>query len=56
MRSALLRFSRDDGGAMALEYGLVCVFVVLMTVAAMRIFGDALIEGFPKLATFPTIE
>lgn len=56
LRRAALGFSREEGGATAIEYGLVCAFVALITIGAMRILGAAIIEAFPKAINFPTSE
>lgn len=43
------RFLRDEGGATALEYGLVTAFIAIATLAAMAIFGNSLGGLFAKL-------
>nr|WP_110350273.1 Flp family type IVb pilin [Methylobacterium sp. B4] len=45
----LRRFLRNDGGATALEFGLVTAFMAIATLAAMSIFGSALTDFFAKL-------
>ncbi|MFF8798370.1 Flp family type IVb pilin [Methylobacterium sp. NPDC097299] len=45
----LRRFVRHEGGATALEFGLVAAFMAIATLAAMSIFGNALTEFFAKL-------
>ncbi|CAO4167467.1 Flp family type IVb pilin [Methylorubrum populi] len=51
---AALSFARHEGGATAIEYGLVCAFMALAAIGGMRILGDAFTDLFPKVANlFP---
>lgn len=45
----LRRFRQHDGGATALEFGLVTAFMAIATLAAMSIFGNSLTDVFAKL-------
>ncbi|MBB2959775.1 Flp family type IVb pilin [Methylobacterium sp. R2-1] len=56
LRDACQRFSRHDGGATAIEYGLVCTFVGLAILAGLQVFGSTLMQAYPKIVSFPTIE
>ncbi|MDB5429905.1 MAG: Flp family type IVb pilin [Caulobacter sp.] len=39
-RSYLTRFAKDEGGATAIEYGLIASFVFLVIVTAVTAFGN----------------
>ena len=41
MRHLISRFLTDDGGATAIEYGLIAAMVVVAALAALSAFGDA---------------
>ncbi|MGH7028352.1 Flp family type IVb pilin [Brevundimonas sp.] len=41
MRRIIDRFLRDDSGATAIEYGLICGLIFLGIVAALTAFTDA---------------
>jgi pilus assembly protein Flp/PilA len=41
MRGAFLRFVRDDGGATAIEYGLIAALVAVAIIAALTAFGGS---------------
>ncbi len=56
LRNALRRFPGHDEGTTAVEYGLVCLFVALATVAAMQVFGSVYAEVIPKTVSFPRIQ
>jgi pilus assembly protein Flp/PilA len=50
------RFSRRDDGATTIEYGLICVFIGLAVLAGMQVFGSTLMQAYPKIVNFPTIQ
>ena len=39
-RSYLTRFLRDDRGATAIEYGLICAMVFLVIITSVTTFGN----------------
>lgn len=39
MRQAIGRFFRDDSGATAIEYGLICGLICLVIIVAIGTFG-----------------
>lgn len=56
LRDAAGRMSQHDGGATAIEYGLVCTFVALAILVGLQSFGSTLTEVFPKVVSFPALE
>jgi len=40
MRRFISRFLRDDSGATAIEYGLICALVFLVIIGSMRLAGE----------------
>lgn len=40
MLSLLKRLARDESGATALEYGLICALIFLVAVSGMTVFGN----------------
>ena len=40
MRRFTDRFLRDDSGATAIEYGLICALVFLVIIGSMRLAGE----------------
>jgi len=40
MRRFISRFGRDDGGATAIEYGLICALIFLVIIGSMRLAGE----------------
>ncbi|WP_455959087.1 Flp family type IVb pilin [Methylorubrum aminovorans] len=50
------RFSQDERGATAIEYGMICVFLGLAIVTGMQTFGSVLMEALPKTVQFPKWE
>lgn len=51
MRGAFGRFVRDDGGATAIEYGLIAGLVAIAIIAAMSAFGVSLQNLFGRVQT-----
>ena len=45
----LRKFLRDENGATAIEYGLICGFIALAIIAAVGQTGDRLLELFTSL-------
>ena len=41
MQGAFMRFVRDDGGATAIEYGLIAGMIAVAIVAALTTFGGS---------------
>ena len=41
MRSLVHRFLQDDGGATAIEYGLICGLIFLAILGSLTAFGGA---------------
>ncbi|WP_096485581.1 Flp family type IVb pilin [Methylorubrum populi] len=50
------RFSRHNDGATTIEYGLICVFIGLAVLAGMQVFGSTLMQAYPKIVSFPSIQ
>lgn len=46
----LLKFLKDEEGAIAMEYGLLAAFIALVIIAAVTILGTNLNEFFNKIA------
>jgi pilus assembly protein Flp/PilA len=46
MAAALIRFVRDDGGATAIEYGILAAIMGIGLIFAFTAFGDSLIAMF----------
>lgn len=40
MREFIGRFHRDDSGATAIEYGLICALIFLVIIVAVTAFAD----------------
>ena len=40
MRRFIGRFLRDDSGATAIQYGLICALVFLVIIGSMRLAGE----------------
>ena len=38
MRNFITRFAKDESGATAIEYGLICALIFLVIVAAVTVF------------------
>ena len=49
MRGAFGRFVRDDGGATAIEYGLIAGLVAIAIIAAMSAFGVSVQNLFGRV-------
>jgi pilus assembly protein Flp/PilA len=45
------KFLRDESGATAIEYGLICAGIALAIIAAVGLAGDKLVELFTSLLT-----
>ncbi|MBA4808304.1 Flp family type IVb pilin [Brevundimonas sp.] len=41
MRGLIARFLRDDRGATALEYGLICALIVLVIISGLAAIGGS---------------
>ena len=39
MKGFICRFSRDEGGATAIEYGLICALIFLVIIGAVAAFA-----------------
>ncbi len=46
----LLKFLKDEEGAIAMEYGLLAAFIALVIIAAVTILGTNLNDFFSKIA------
>jgi len=42
----LARFAEDDGGATAIEYGLIAALIAVSIIAAMTMFSDNVLTMF----------
>ena len=51
MRHLILRFLRDERGATAIEYGLICALVFLAIVASIYAFTDEMTVMYGKIST-----
>jgi pilus assembly protein Flp/PilA len=49
--SALRRLLRDEGGATAIEYGLIAALIAVAAIAAFRLVGTNLSSIFNTVAT-----
>jgi pilus assembly protein Flp/PilA len=47
----LQKFLRDESGATAIEYGLICAGIALAIIAAVGLTGEKLVELFTSLLT-----
>ena len=47
----LRRFLRDESGATAIEYGLICAGIALAIITAVGLTGDRLVALFTSLLT-----
>lgn len=47
----LHKFLRDESGATAIEYGLICAGIALAIIAAVGLTGEKLVELFTSLLT-----
>lgn len=50
MRDFFARFARDDGGATAIEYGLIIGLVFLAIVSGISLFADSANVMFQRIA------
>ncbi len=46
----LLKFFKDEEGALAMEYGLLAAFIALVIIGAVTILGTNLNDFFSKIA------
>jgi pilus assembly protein Flp/PilA len=51
MRRLIQRLARDERGATAIEYGLICALVFLVAVSGMTLFGKNATNVFITAAT-----
>lgn len=54
MKSAILKFWRDEEGATAIEYGLIAALIAIAAVVAMGTLGDGISEIFERIAAIIT--
>jgi len=47
----LLKFLKDEEGAIAMEYGLLAAFIALVIIVAVKLVGTDLNTFFCKIAT-----
>lgn len=52
MRQTFQRFVRDEQGATAIEYGLICAGIAIAIIAVLQSLGVKLIESLTKLLNF----
>jgi len=51
MKTLLVRFSKDESGATAIEYGLIATLIGVAIIAGATALGDALGTLFTNLGT-----
>lgn len=51
MKSAILKFWRDEEGATAIEYGLIAALIAVAAIAGMGLLGGSLDKIFTDIAT-----
>lgn len=49
MKSAILKFWRDEEGATAIEYGLIAALIAVAAIAGMNALGGGLSDIFDKI-------
>jgi pilus assembly protein Flp/PilA len=49
MQGLLIRFVRDDGGATAIEYGLIAAMIAVAIIAALTAFGGSVQNLFGRV-------
>lgn len=54
MKSAILKFWRDEEGATAIEYGLIAALIAVVAMVGMSAVGDGLKEIFDDIADIIT--
>lgn len=54
MKSAILKFLRDEEGATAIEYGLIAALIAVVAMVGMSAVGDGLKEIFDDIAKIIT--
>lgn len=54
MQGAFFRFVRDDGGATAIEYGLIAAMIAVAIIGALTAFGGSLQGLFGRVQTQST--
>jgi pilus assembly protein Flp/PilA len=50
----LRRFLKDEGGATAIEYGLICALIFLTLVTALYTYRDSMATMFGRIGTAVT--
>jgi pilus assembly protein Flp/PilA len=50
MLAALLRLTRDQSGATAVEYGLIAALIIVICIAAIQVVGTQLNNTFGTIA------
>ena len=51
MKNIFSRFTKDESGATAIEYGLIAALVSVVIIAAVTLMGDNLTSTFTSIAT-----
>lgn len=51
MKSAILKFWRDEEGATAIEYGLIAALIAVAAIVGMRALGKGLDDIFKDIGT-----
>jgi pilus assembly protein Flp/PilA len=51
MKALLIKFARDEGGATALEYGLIAALIAVVIITAIRGVGTKLNSTFTSIST-----
>ena len=54
MKSAILKFWRDEEGATAIEYGLIAALIAVVAMVGMSAVGDGLDGIFDRIAAIIT--
>lgn len=52
MSKLLVRFLRDESGATAIEYGLICAGIAVAILTALQVVGDNLVALLQQLLDF----
>nr|WP_122465902.1 Flp family type IVb pilin [Brevundimonas lutea] len=50
MKTFLTRLMRDESGATAIEYGLICALIFLVIIGSVTTFGEVATDIFIKAA------
>lgn len=51
IRTMMLKLLRDQRGATAIEYGLICALIVLAMMVGLQMFADSANGMFDKIST-----